>query len=56
LSTILEGPSQWKVRPVVEIFYEEEFGQLHTISGLIGAIWQVRDDLAIDIGFRHALT
>jgi len=56
LSTILEGPSQWKVRPVVEIFYEEEFGQSHTISGLIGAIWQVRDDLAIDIGFRHALT
>src|SRR5450759_1812226 len=56
LSTILEGPSQWKVRPVAEIFYEEEFDQSHTISGLIGAIWQVRDDLAIDIGFRHALT
>jgi hypothetical protein len=56
LSTILEGPSRWTVRPVAEIFYEEEFGQSHTISGLIGAIWQVRDDLAFDIGFRHALT
>lgn len=56
VSTILEGPSQWKVRPVAEIFYEEEFGQSHTISGLIGAIWQVRDDLAFDIGFCHALT
>jgi hypothetical protein len=56
LSTILEGPSQWKVRPVAEIFYEEEFGQSHTVSGLIGAIWQVRDDLAFDIGIRHALT
>ena len=56
VSAILEGPSQWKVRPVAEIFYEEEFGQSHTVSGLIGAIWQVRDDLAFDIGFRHALT
>ena len=56
VSAILEGPSQWKVRPVAEIFYEEEFGQSHTISGLIGEIWQVRDDLAFDIGFRHALT
>jgi hypothetical protein len=56
VSTILEGPSQWKIRPVAEIFYEEEFGRSHTVSGLIGAIWQVRDDLAFDIGFRHALT
>jgi hypothetical protein len=56
ISTILEGPSQWKIRPVAEIFYEEEFGQSHTISGLIGAIWQVREDLAFDVGFRHALT
>jgi hypothetical protein len=56
LSTILEGPSQWKVRPVAEFFYEEEFGQSHTVSALIGAIWQARDDLAFDIGFRHALT
>ena len=56
VSTILEGPTQWKIRPVAEIFYEEEFGQSHTISGLIGEIWQVRDDLAFDIGFRHALT
>jgi hypothetical protein len=56
LSTILEGPSQWKVRPVAEIFYEEEFSHSRTISGLIGAIWQVRDDLAFDIGFRHAVT
>jgi hypothetical protein len=55
LSAILEGPSQWKMRPVAEIFYEEEFGQSHTISGLIGATWQLRDNLAVDIGFRHAL-
>jgi hypothetical protein len=53
---ILEGPSKWTVRPVAEIFYEEEFGQSHTVSGLIGAIWQVNDKLSFDVGFRHAVT
>jgi hypothetical protein len=56
VGTILEGPSKWTVRPVAEIFYEEEFGQSHTISGLIGAIWQVRDNLSFDVGIRHGLT
>ena len=51
---ILEGPFKWKVRPVAEFFYEEEFGQAHTISGLIGAIWQVQDNLSFDVAFRHA--
>jgi len=53
---ILEGPSKWTVRPVAEIFYEEEFGQSHTVSGLIGAIWLVSDKLSFDVGFRHAVT
>jgi hypothetical protein len=53
---ILEGPSKWTVRPVAEFFYEEEFGQTHTLSGLIGAIWQVNDKLSFDVGFRHAIT
>lgn len=53
---ILEGPYKWTVRPVAEFFYEEEFGQFHTISALVGAIWQVRDNLSFDIGFRHAIT
>jgi hypothetical protein len=56
LSTILEGPYKWTVRPVAEIFYEEEFGKLHTVSGLVGAIWQVREDLSFDVGLRHAVT
>lgn len=54
LGTILEGPHDWPVRPVAEIFHEREFGKFRTISGLIGAIWQVRDNLAIDIGLRRA--
>jgi hypothetical protein len=53
---ILEGPSKWVVRPVAEFFYEEEFGQFHTLSALIGAIWQVSDKLSFDVGIRHAIT
>jgi hypothetical protein len=52
---ILEGPFKWKVRPVAEFFYEEEFGKAHTISGLVGAIWQVQDNLSFDVAFRHAM-
>src|SRR6185503_9990082 len=33
---ILEGPNKWTVRPVAEFFYEEEFGQAHTVSALVG--------------------
>jgi hypothetical protein len=55
-STILEGPSKWTMRPVAEIFYENEFGKEETISGLIGLIWQVRDNLSFDIAFRRAFT
>src|SRR5215813_4531789 len=52
---IIEGPTKWKVRPVAEFFYEEEIGQTRTVSGLIGAIWHVKDNLSFDIGFRHAV-
>jgi hypothetical protein len=53
---IIEGPSKWTVRPVAEIFYEKEFGMSETVSGLVGLIWQVREDLSFDVGLRHALT
>lgn len=55
-SIIIEGPSKWTVRPVAEIFYEEEVNLSHTISGLIGLIWQVRDTLSFDFAVRHAVT
>jgi len=55
-SVIIEGPSKWTVRPVAEVFYEREFGQEETFSGLVGLIWQVNDKLAVDAAFRHALT
>jgi hypothetical protein len=53
---IIEGPSKWTVRPVAEVFYEKEFGKSETVSGLVGLIWQVREDLSFDVGVRHALT
>jgi hypothetical protein len=56
LGAILEGPATWPVRPVAEFFYEREFGEFETFSGLIGLIWQVNEDLAFDVGVRHALT
>ena len=50
---IIEGPEKWKVRPVAEFFYEEEIGVSRTVSGLLGAIWQVTDDLAFDVAVRQ---
>jgi hypothetical protein len=54
LDAIVEGPHDWVVRPVAEVFHEREFGGFRETSGLIGAIWQVRDDIAVDAGFRRA--
>lgn len=54
VSAIVEGPHDWTIRPVAEIFRERDFGGLTTTSGLIGAIWQVRDNLSVDFGLREA--
>src|SRR5690242_13432785 len=40
LDTIVEGPRDWVVWPVSEIFYERNVGLFRTRSLLIGAIWQ----------------
>jgi len=56
LDAIVEGPHDWAVKPVAEAFYERESGGSTTTSGLIGAIWQVRDDLAFDVGLRSGRT
>lgn len=55
LDVILEGPSKWKVRPVAEVFYDKVWTQTETRSALVGAIWQVRDDLSFDAAYRYAL-
>ena len=51
-SVIVEGPYSWKVRPVAEFFYEREYGGSEIGSGLVGAIWQVSDHLAVDFALR----
>jgi hypothetical protein len=56
LDAIVEGPSTWTVRPVAEVFYENEFGNQETFSGLVGLIYRVSDDLSFDVAVRHALT
>jgi hypothetical protein len=53
-SVILEGPSNWKVRPVFETFYDKVWTESESRSVLVGAIWQVDHDLALDAAFRYA--
>src|SRR6266849_5726609 len=50
------GDCAWHRAPAAEFFYEKEFRQSETISGLVGLIWRVRDNLSFDVGLRHAVT
>jgi hypothetical protein len=56
LSTIVEGPYEWKVRPVAELAYDREAGRRKTSSALVGAIWQIGDNIALDFGVRQGRT
>jgi hypothetical protein len=51
---ILEGPADWRVRPVAELRYEKAFGGDELFAQLIGLIIPVREGLAFDIAYRHA--
>ena len=51
---ILEGHDAWAVRPVAEALVESERDAPTTISGLVGAIWRVREGLSFDAGVRLA--
>ena len=55
LDTIIEGPHDWPVRPVAEFFYESDVSLFRSGSALVGAIWQVQDNIAVDFGLRGAL-
>ncbi len=54
VGTIIEGPFDWKIRPVAEVRYDSEFNTRETFSGLVGLIWKVSDKLSFDVGLRHA--
>jgi hypothetical protein len=55
LDVIIEGPNRWTVRPVLELYSDSVINQTQTISALVGAIWQARENLAFDVGVRYAL-
>lgn len=52
--TILEAHDAWAVRPVAEVFVEAERDVPTAVSGLLGAIWRVREGLSLDAGLRVA--
>lgn len=54
LGWIFEGPSDWAVRPVAELVYENEFGQSEVFAALAGVIWEAREGLAFDLAVRRA--
>ncbi len=61
---IFERHDAWALRPVADtsaapapstkVFVEDEQDSPTTISGLVGAIWRVRDGLSFDAGLRLA--
>ncbi len=53
-SLIVEGPHDWRIRPVAEIFYDKDFVTDRMVSGLMGAIWTVNDSVSLDVGLRAA--
>ena len=53
--SILEGPGEWPVRPVVEVFYAHELGEAEEAAVLVGAIWKFNDNLVFDAGVRRSV-
>ena len=53
IGLIAEGPHDWPVRPVAEVFYDRNIGSSQT-APLSWARWQLKEDVAIDIGIRGA--
>ncbi len=51
---ILEGPHEWRVRPVAELYYDKTFGEGDIESALVGAIWQARESFDLDVAVRAA--
>ena len=51
---IFEGPSYLRVRPVAELFVEQEFNVATTYSILLGVIWRAHEAVDLDVGLRAA--
>src|SRR5258708_40074705 len=51
---IAEGPGDWRVRPVAEVFVDWESSTATQLSALAGAIWPLREGLSLDAAARVA--
>jgi hypothetical protein len=51
---IVEGPHDWRIRPVAEAYVERERPGVTIVSALGGAIWEVREHLSVDAAARAA--
>jgi len=51
---IAEGPDEWVVRPVAEVFVQPELDVTTTLSALVGAIWRASNAVSFDSGLRVA--
>lgn len=56
LGLIIEGPYEWAVRPGAELLIERNNSGAWSDGLLIGAIWRVQDNLALDVAVRAART
>jgi hypothetical protein len=57
VSTILEGPVEWRVRPVAELLAGRENGDTSDLaSALVGVLWHVSDHIVIDAAGRAIRT
>jgi hypothetical protein len=54
LGAILEGPWDWTVRPVAEVFYERQWSVSEIQSALVGAIWHSGSGPEYDAAVRTA--
>ena len=53
VGVIVEGPDEWKIRPVAEFITQRIPSEARINSVLLGAIWKRSDDLSFDIGLRR---
>ena len=51
---IIEAHDVWALRPVAELFVEEERDAPVVLSGLAGAIWRAQENLSLDTALRLA--
>ena len=53
VGVIVEGPDDWKVRPVAEFVTQRTSGEARINSVLLGAIWKKSEHLSFDVALRR---